>query len=205
MQPLKCAGAETIRLLKGFPAAIKHEVEEVVNILPLNHRVFLAGSQAHDIDISLQSPTQSVTLNGEQLEIPFRIYFNEPPRGKESSLSDLQRTILNCVYSRHHDGFVRQKRLEQLIESTEPFVIPYTFQLLGEYIIEILVVLDRHVNNKTLNDYARFICDNKRYSQQIESRMISYWNEYYRHKFPDLKSYIGMNIFDKIKNHKIIP
>lgn len=66
--------------------------------------------------------------------------------------------------------------------------------------MEILEVLDRHINDKTIDNYIRFINENKKYFQQTESRMISYWNEYYRRpKFQKLKDYIGKQIIDRIK------
>lgn len=66
--------------------------------------------------------------------------------------------------------------------------------------MEILEVLDQHINDKTIDKYVKFINENKKYWQQTESRMISYWNEYYRRpKFPKLKDYIGKLIVDRIK------
>lgn len=62
------------------------------------------------------------------------------------------------------------------------------------------MVLDRHINDKTIDKYIRFIAENKRYWQQTESRMISYWNEYYRRpNFKKLNDYIGKQIVDKLK------
>jgi hypothetical protein len=133
------------------------------------------------------------------LTIPCRNYFNEPADEKETQLTALQKTILNCIYLRHHNGFVRQRRLEQLINRDDYFVIPYTFQLLGEYVVEILEVLEAHVNSTTITNYVKFINENKKYWQQTESRMISYWNAYYRQRFPKLKDYVGKQIIDSIK------
>ncbi len=56
---------------------------------------------------------------------------------------------------------------------------------------------------KTLmNYYAEFRDENLKYWQQMESRMISYWNEYYRSKFPELKEYLGIKIVNRIKKRK---
>ena len=44
-----------------------------------------------------------------------------------------------------------------------------------------------------------FAIENPKYYQQTESRMISYWNEYYRRRFPKLGIYPGRIIFDLIK------
>jgi hypothetical protein len=196
----KIENTEKSRLTNGFPSALRQDVEEVNKALPLDRNVLLADGQIHQVDSLIHPNEQTVSLDGELLKIPCRIYFNEPQADNEKRLTTLQRAILNSIYLKHHNGFVRQRRLEQLLDSTDYFVIPYTFQLLGEYVMEILEVLDRHVNDKTIDKYVKFINENKKYWQQTESRMISYWNEYYRRpKFPKLKNYIGKQIVHRIK------
>lgn len=188
------------RLLKAFPKTLKSDVEVVLNILPFsNNDVMLTGGQIHRVDNLIHESVLTVQLDNEQLVIPYRLYFNEPNIEKENKLSDIQKTILNCIYLRHHDGYLRQRRIENLIDKDENWVIPFTLQLLGEYVFEILQVLDKHINVKTIDSYERFALENPKYWQQTESRMISYWNEYYRRQFPKLKDYLGRQIVDRIK------
>jgi hypothetical protein len=194
------SNTDKTRLINSFPASLRQDVLEAVKVLAPDHNVVLADGQIHNIDGLIHPIEYKVYFDGELLTIPYRLYFNEPKLEKEKFLSPKQKEILNCIYLRHHNGFVRQKRLEQLVDTTHDFVIPYTFQLLGEYVMEILVVLDRHINDKTIDKYIRFIAENKRYWQQTESRMISYWNEYYRRpNFKKLNDYIGKQIVDKLK------
>jgi hypothetical protein len=200
MFTLKIADTEKTLLTNAFPSALKHDLEEVIKILPFGRNILLADGQIHQVDSLIHSTQQTVSLDGELLKISCRVYFDEPQGEVEKQLTSLQRTIINCIYLRHHNGYVRQRRLEQLINNIEYFVIPYTFQLLGEYVMEILEVLDRHVNDATISNYIKFINENPKYWQQTESRMISYWNEYYRRpKFLGLKDYIGKQIVDRIK------
>ncbi|WP_216688381.1 hypothetical protein [Hymenobacter siberiensis] len=138
-------------------------------------------------------------MDNEPLVSPYRLYFNEPDTELENKLSELQRTILSCIYLRHHNGFLRQRRLEMLFDKNEDWVAPFKLQLLGEYIFEILEVLDKHINDKSIASYMKIVSENPKYWQQTESRMISYWNEYYRWKFPKLRKYLGRQIADKIK------
>ncbi|MGN6165858.1 MAG: hypothetical protein ACTHOF_15085 [Flavisolibacter sp.] len=188
------------RLINSFPASLRQDVEGAVKVIPPDHNVVLADGKIHNINGLIHPTEYKVYFDGELLTIPYRLYFNEPKLEKENLLSPTQKEILNCIYLRHHNGFVRQKRLEQLVDTTDDFVIPYTFQLLGEYVMEILVVLDRHINDRTIDKYIRFIAENRRYWQQTESRMISYWNEYYRRpNFKKLSDYIGKQIVDKLK------
>jgi len=188
------------RLFKAFPKTLKSDVEVVLNILPFAiNDVMLTGGQIHKVDNLIHESILTVQLDNEQLVIPYRLYFNEPDIEKENKLTDIQKTILNCIYLRHHDGYLRQRRLEKLIAKNEHWVIPFTLQLLGEYVFEILHVLDKHINVKTIDNYERFTIENPKYWQQTESRMISYWNEYYRRQFPKLKVYLGRQIVDRIK------
>ena len=113
-------------------------------------------------------------------------------------LTKTQKAILNCIYLRHHDGRIRQKCLGNLKKSRFYFVLPFSFSLLGEYVIEILTILNNHVDNNREN-YYRFYKENVEFTKKTEQRIISYWNEYYREKFPNINKYVGQTIIKKIK------
>ncbi len=182
------------KLLNAFPIDLKQDVEFVVDFLL---------DKTFDIHPTME---QEIILDGQLLIIPGRVYFDNPTDTTGNNLTEIQQTILNCIYLRHHNGFVRQERLEKLIDNTyDYFVIPYVFQLLGEYVMEILEVADRHINDKTIGNYLKFSMENPMYRQQTESRMISYWNEYYRamptHR--KLNDYIGKQIFERPKKANV--
>lgn len=199
---------EIEKLFDAFPYALRQDVEKVIKILPLNdHNILLADGQIHKVDELIHPDEQVVLLDNEAIKIPYRLYFNEPDADKEKLLTDLQKIILNCIYLRHHNGLVRQQRLAKLIDNTDYFVIPFVFQLLGEYVMEILEVLQMHISPNSDN-YLKFINENQKYWTQTESRMISYWNEYYRRpmypnylppKYATRKEYIGQQIVDRLK------
>ncbi len=183
------------KLICSFPKALKNDIEVVLGIIPFNKNDFNLNYKAFDL---IHPTNLSIQLGSELLTIPCRLYFNEPDRKKENKLTEIQKTILNCIYLRHYNGYVRQGRLEQLIGKNEYWVTPFTFQLLGEYVFEILVILNKYINNKNIDNYKRFVNENPKYWQQTESRIISYWNAYYR-RFK-LKDYLGQQIIDRIKN-----
>lgn len=190
-------------LLNAFPRTLKKDVESVLDILPFDvNEVKLCDGQTHKVKNLIHPDFQTVNIDGELLTIPYRVYFNEPELEKERTLTDRQKSILNCIFLRHHNGYVRQRRLEK-IENSEYWVTPFTFQLLGEYVIEILEVLDEQLDDDKLENYKLFAIENSKYYKQTESRMISYWNEYYRRRFPKLKNYVGRIIFDQIKTKEI--
>ncbi|MGN5382223.1 hypothetical protein ACQ4WX_49030 [Streptomyces lasalocidi] len=44
-------------------------------------------------------------------------------------LAGTQQLILQCLCSRHGDGWVRQRHLEQIVASREPWATPFVMQL----------------------------------------------------------------------------
>ena len=199
---------EREKLFNALPAALRQDVEKVIEILPLNdHNVLLVDGQIHKVNDLIHPNEQVVSLDNEALKIPCRIYFNEPSPDKEELLTDLQKEILNCIYLRHHNGFIRQRRLMKLIDKTDYFVVPFVFQLLGEYVMEIIEVSQMQII-PNIDNYVKFINENQKYWTQTESRVISYWNEYYRRpmypnylppKYATRKEYIGQQIVDRLK------
>lgn len=177
------------KLQNAFPKEIKKDVEIVSDFL---------FDKNFDIHPTIE---HEIILDGQKLIIPRRVYFDNPTENTGIELTSTQQTILNCIYLRHHNGFVRQQRLEKLIDNVEDyFIIPYIFQLLGEYVLEILVVVDKHINDKTIDKYLKFFNENPKYRQQTECRMTSYWDAYYRGpKYKKLNDYIGRQIFNRIK------
>ena len=163
-----------------------------------NHQL-VWRNQTQTIENLIHPNEIEIILDGKPITIPARLYFNEPAHDDECLLTDLQKSILNCIYLRHRDGFVRQKRLELLLNNREYFIIPYLFCLLGEYVIEILEVLERHISPETIGNYIKFIRENRRFWQKTESRVSSYWNKYYRARFPKISTYVGRRIVTKLK------
>jgi len=180
------------RLSKGFPKELHSDLKKVLKILPIEN---------NKLDNLIHENNTKLVLNNEILFIPYRIYFNEPKPEFENLLTENQKDILNCIYLRHHNGYLREKRLKLLSENSDKWSTPYIFQLIGEYIYELLPIIDKKINDKNLNYYIKLKNDNPRYWQQTKSRMISYWNVYYRDKYPKLEEYLGVKIINRIKKH----
>ncbi|WP_046758177.1 hypothetical protein [Kordia jejudonensis] len=187
------------RLTKAFPKKLHADLSEVLKIIPFdNNKAKLFDGTMHQVDNLIHENELDVVLDNETLTIPFRLYFDEPKSALEKSLTNKQKDILNCIYLRHHNGYLREKRLRLLSDNLEKWAIPFVIQLIGEYVYELLPIIDKKINDKTLNFYAEFRDENPKYWQQTESRMISYWNEYYRYRFPKLKEYLGFEIINRI-------
>ena len=187
------------RLLKAFPTSLINDVETVLEIIPFSeNKVKLDDGNFHSLSDLIHPSAFEVTLNAETLIIPVRVYFNEPDINDESNLSEIQKVILNCIFLLHHNGRIRQKRLENLGNKSEYLITPFTINLYGEYVYEVIEALNKIIDNGNIQNYRKFVIENPEMWQRMSNRMVSYWNEYYRRRFPKLKEYIGMEIKNKI-------
>jgi hypothetical protein len=136
----------------------------------------------------------NVLVDNEKLEIPYRIYVDSSQRERIDELSTGQVQILSCYLTRHHDGYIRQQYLRKIILSNEPWVVPFVSQLIGEYVIEILIEISNNIEELDSKEYVKFFKENPIYFQKLKQRVISYWNCYYKHEYIDFKDYIGNKI-----------
>jgi hypothetical protein len=137
-----------------------------------------------------------VSIRGEAVFIPARIYSPEP--NSTSSLSDVQRTILACLYTRHYHGFVREKQLPALFAAQFPWVPPCVLQLVGEYVVEIIETIAKQIEELDLALCSEFAEENPAFISVTRSRVISYWDCYYRWRYPKLRDYPGYRVMSTL-------
>ena len=125
-----------------------------------------------------------------------RVYFDEFQC--RSRCSTTQLAILNCLQTRHHNGFVRERALRRIIDLNTPWSAPFVVQLMSEYVIEILDMIDAGWERVDGPLLARFLAENPRYHALVRRRVISYWNVYYRRRFPRRESYVGFRLLDRL-------
>jgi len=155
---------------EAFPASLLARVRAVVEATSL-------GSPAqkrsqHDIG--------PITLNGQRLRIPARIYNPEPDWTIVRSLGDVERSIAACLFTRHHDGRVRERALTQVPVCVEPWAAPFVVQLLGEYVIELVERAAFLIEGTPQAGYVAFARENPDFVRLTTQRATSYWNAYYR-------------------------
>ena len=167
-------------LITAFPAELASDAEAVLAVMP---------------DSRLQPHASfSVAVESQQVLIPERLYNDEPPTDAVASLSSRRQQLLHCLYSRHCDGMVRQRHLEKIVGSTAPWVVPFIVQLVGEYVLEIQVVICDELRDLATPGtpghlaYGQFIVDNPAFFARTQRRVVSYWSCYYRQlrEFPGL-------------------
>ena len=141
------------------------------------------GQQRSPDDIGI------VAVGGDQLRIPARIYNAEPDWASVRSLGPVEQSIVACLYTRHHDGRVRERALAHISNLNEAWVAPFVIQLLGEYVIELVEQAASILAQEPKSVYGSFLRENPEFLRLTMDRATSYWNEYYRQRFRKREDY----------------
>lgn len=155
-----------------FPPAQLTEYQTVIGRLP---------RAAHDWHGHFE-----VRVGNDRLRIPQRIY-NPEPDAPAYRLPSNQQTMLDCLYTRHADGHVRQAHVAHLLDQYEAWVIPYVVALVGEYVVDIIDDIRaglgqlEQTGSEQQRAYGRFVVENPSFMSLTRQRAVSYWSEYYRH------------------------
>jgi hypothetical protein len=174
------------RLRVAFPTHLRADVDLVVRRLPS------PTYRPSTDDIG------EVQVQGERVKIPYRIYIPEVGAVDGDELSSTQRLVLACIYTRHHDGHVREKALRQLLPPGEVFVAPFIVQLVGEYVVEIVKMIFDHVDRLKTPEFRRFVEENQPLLARTRQRATSYWDCYYRGQWLRRGDYPGLRVLDAL-------
>ena len=172
------------RVRTAFPSALATDVDAVLRLVEIGQH------EPSDHDIG------PVVVSGEVLHIPARIYYPEVGAEALLGLTTLARTALECLFTRHHDGHVREKYLRAVISSQLSWVPPFVIQLLGEYVAEIHLVIRHHIDSLGGETYRRFIAENPAFIELTRQRVTSYWNCYYRRAHRQLRDYVAHQVIE---------
>ena len=181
-----------LELANAFPEAVRSEALIALSHFPEPRLRF--------------SSQFSVRIAAENVLIPGRIY-DEPSLIYNYTLTDLQRELVDCLFTRHHSGYTRQASLERIIRSPNIWIPPFVIQLVGEYVIEILHVISNNLSSFNTPAYEQFVRSNPEFISLTEHRVMSYWSAYYRH--PPWKSrrafykrdeYVGFRLMSFFKS-----
>ncbi|MYT73793.1 MULTISPECIES: hypothetical protein [unclassified Streptomyces] len=178
-------------LTAAFPTRLADDVRSVLGVMP---EARFAPVMPFEVEVQ-----------GETVAIPSRIYNEEPGVGSDGQLSETQQAILHCLYSRHHDGRVRQRHLERIVASGKPWVVPFVMQLAGEYVLEIIEAIGRGLpgladpGSAQRRAYGEFIARNPAFFARTERRVVSYWSCYYRWKYGAFGTYPGYVLLEAFR------
>lgn len=190
---------------------MKMENEGIWQAFPVEERANLI-SLFLKFDIETKHSAMSgemVSLGMETIKIPSRIYWKPPYSLNNAKLTIAEKEIINCIFSRHDNGFVRQKAIRNIIDSDKIWVIPYILRITGEYVIEILIDIDTRFEMINARNLVSFIKENPAFYNRTRARVQSYWNCYYRRQYPEKirnikvseeQRYVGFRLLNKIEN-----
>ena len=131
-------------------------------------------------------------LRGETLQLPARVYYESEALREVCARSGAEGTVAQCLGTRHNDGFMRQQCAIQLLESDQYWAVPFIIHLLGEYVIEVIAPIERMLQEGVRPAFREFVAENPAYMVTLEKRAISYWDCYYRRRFPNKSDYPGL-------------
>ncbi|USK68523.1 hypothetical protein [Peribacillus asahii] len=172
----------------GFPNNLRDDVIKVIGLIP--------QKPYNNVTIGESQDTVEYFQDDNVIKFPYRIYYIDISDKFIDNLSVQQKMILHCIYSRSCDGFVRQKHLNSLLlMDYEDWAIPYIVKICDEYVVEILEMTYDILKEQDTEPIKRFCLENIGTFCKSYSRMISYWNEYYRYKYNNFQQYIGRKLF----------
>jgi hypothetical protein len=149
---------------------------------------------------SASDQTFLASCNGEPLHIPYRIYVPPISDIDFASLNVTEQSITACWFTRHHDGYVRERFLRALPAFDKPWIIAYVIALCGEYVVELLNYIWEHRNRFHPEMLGSFLRENPILLCKTRQRIRSYWNCYYRHASPHFNNYVGNQLLTFFDN-----
>ena len=143
--------------------------------------------------------TYQVMFDGDTLTIPSRLYVDRGLLWDNDGLDATERGIAWCLGTRHHNGYVREGCLVQLLAAPQAWMAPFIVHLVGEYVIEIVQRIEAALPGLAPEMQAAlgaFVRENPRYLDTIERRTISYR---FRGGPPPLTDYPGKRVIAALR------
>lgn len=113
-----------------------------------------------------------VTWQGNKIVFTER-YYDEVSKSEAQTTLNLEQLSL---YTRHHNGHIREIAILALMQRFAKESIPFIVQLLGEYVVEIHLRIIENITPEQKNWIQEFLQENPRYAQTIRSRLKLYTN-----------------------------
>jgi hypothetical protein len=165
-------------LVHAFPVALRDDAALALSAFP---------------ESRLPLGTFSARVADQTVVLPYRIYHN-PTLIDTVPLSSLQKELVDCLLTRHHDGQVREEHLTRIISRSHIWIPPFVLQLVGEYVIEILHVIRQNLDLLDTSIYREFLRENPKFFAVTKQRVDSYWHCYFRNSRKE--EYVGFQLIN---------
>lgn len=87
----------------------------------------------------------------------------------------------------------------------DPWVVPFVIQLVGEYVLEVILLLDSQSRLFRQPDFITFARTNPGFIDRTKQRAISYWDCDHRHRYPKLERYPAVRLLEALVQASAIP
>ena len=128
--------------------------------------------------------------------IPARIYFIDDEKAYDKLEDKEEKLIYDCIFTRSCDGYVRQRHLRNILADDFPeWCMPYILKLSAEYVVEIIDDIYRGLRTRDNTQFRAFCANNPYMFRRSYTRMVSYWNEFYRQECHRFHDYVGYRLY----------
>lgn len=180
----------------GFPEMILNDI--LKRILPLiSYETY--GDVFYGFADSNNSENEIYALSdGEEIRFPYRVYYLDDESIYSKITNDEERLVYDCIFSRSCNGYIREKHIIRILNSDYPeWCMPYILRLSSEYVVEIVERIYEIMKDKDNTAFQMFCHNNPVLLKRAYTRMVSYWNEFYRYRkrYCKFDSYVGTKLF----------
>lgn len=193
------------KLSRGFPSYLSGEVRSICEKLlqGKSGEVRYQGSVwKPERDGEYDKTCVWELSSGEKIYLPSRVYLSSRMYPfSYSHLSEMEKIIFHCIFSRSNDGFARESHLRALLRmgaDKYEWVKPYIISASGEYVVEIIDMLYKEIDREKISEYREICKLNFENIRVLHARMIAYWAEFYRNECYYYRDYIGKKLFAEV-------
>ena len=177
-------------MAKAFPQACHDMAQASAELLvPFVDVKYYTNFQEHYIE---------AISGGETMRIPGRLRFL--PEMLENRFEEAAPLAAQCLFTRSNDGYLRHRALKRLLAQSAPWTVPYIILPCGSYVVEITDDILAATPDFDQTIYAPFIRENRPLMRLLRAQATSYWNVYYRHRYPFQKQYPGLSVITALEH-----
>jgi len=142
------------------------------------------------VDDGYRKTSTRMEVLGKPIYVPRRFHFLNTV--ERADINDGAFPAAQCLLTRSTDGHLRQRALNAIINLRESWIAPFVVPLIGEYVVEIVEDIQASLSSLDQGIYSNFVRENRDIMRTVRSRAVSYWDAYYRDRFPDRAAYPGL-------------
>jgi hypothetical protein len=189
------SGMDLTAFKNGFPDYLSDKVSRVISTIRKSKRY---PKRKYECTDGYNSSSEKYRLSDNSaVSFPYRMYL-EDDDALYTDITDIdEKLIFDCIFTRNCNGFLREKHLKNIIacDTIPEWCMPYILRLSSEYVVEIVNTIYDGLKEKDNADLTSFCRNNLLICKRAYSRMVSYWDCYYRRDWIKLRDYVGSKLY----------